>query len=46
MHETLRDVAEGKGKRRGRGAGGSKGNVKLSSPWKMNVFDRTEAVGE
>ena len=42
VHETLRDVKEGKGRK----GGGGSGAIKPSARWKMNVQDRTDAMGE
>ena len=43
VHETLRDVMEGKGRARSSGGGG--GDGKASAHWKMNMYDRSEAMG-
>ena len=44
VYETLRDVQEGKGRRKSGPSG--EGKAKVSAAWKMNVYDRTDAMGE
>ena len=50
VHETLRDIKEGKsGKRAGAAEGGGGGAVKVALPkkskvWEMNPFDRTDSL--
>lgn len=40
VYETLKDLEEGKGKKRKAGGGGGSSSGK----WKMNVFDRSDAM--